>query len=37
VAVASGAQLIEETARHASHADLLREAVDGNVGEQAGP
>jgi uncharacterized damage-inducible protein DinB len=25
--------LLEETARHAGHADLLREAVDGNVGE----
>jgi hypothetical protein len=25
--------LIEETARHAGHADLLREAVDGAVGE----
>ncbi len=25
--------LIEETARHAGHADLLREAVDGTVGE----
>jgi uncharacterized damage-inducible protein DinB len=25
--------LIEETARHAGHADLLREAVDGVVGE----
>jgi uncharacterized damage-inducible protein DinB len=25
--------LIEETARHAGHADLLREAIDGNVGE----
>lgn len=25
--------LIEETARHAGHADLLREAVDGRVGE----
>jgi uncharacterized damage-inducible protein DinB len=25
--------LIEETARHAGHADLLREAVDGEVGE----
>jgi uncharacterized damage-inducible protein DinB len=25
--------LIEETARHAGHADLLREAVDGSVGE----
>jgi hypothetical protein len=24
--------LIEETARHAGHADLLREAIDGNVG-----
>jgi uncharacterized damage-inducible protein DinB len=25
--------LIEETARHAGHADLLREAIDGKVGE----
>ena len=25
--------LVEETARHAGHADLLREAVDGTVGE----
>jgi len=25
--------LIEETARHAGHADFLREAVDGTVGE----
>jgi uncharacterized damage-inducible protein DinB len=25
--------LIEETARHAGHADLLREAIDGRVGE----
>ena len=25
--------LLEETARHAGHADLLREAVDGSVGE----
>lgn len=25
--------LIEETARHAGHADLLREAVDGSIGE----
>jgi hypothetical protein len=25
--------LIEETARHNGHADLLREAVDGTVGE----
>jgi hypothetical protein len=25
--------LIEETARHAGHADLLREAIDGHVGE----
>jgi uncharacterized damage-inducible protein DinB len=25
--------LVEETARHAGHADLLREAVDGAVGE----
>ncbi len=25
--------LIEETARHAGHADFLREAIDGNVGE----
>jgi hypothetical protein len=25
--------LIEETARHAGHADLLREAIDGVVGE----
>ena len=25
--------MIEETARHAGHADLLREAVDGTVGE----
>ncbi|WP_040337228.1 DinB family protein [Candidatus Blastococcus massiliensis] len=26
--------LIEETARHAGHADLLREAIDGSVGDQ---
>jgi Protein of unknown function (DUF664) len=25
--------LVEETARHAGHADLLREAIDGAVGE----
>ena len=25
--------MIEETARHAGHADLLREAIDGRVGE----
>ena len=25
--------LIEETARHAGHADLLREAIDGGIGE----
>jgi Protein of unknown function (DUF664) len=25
--------LIEETARHAGHADFLREAIDGTVGE----
>jgi uncharacterized damage-inducible protein DinB len=25
--------MVEETARHAGHADLLREAVDGQVGE----
>jgi hypothetical protein len=25
--------LIEETARHNGHADLLREAIDGTVGE----
>jgi uncharacterized damage-inducible protein DinB len=25
--------LLEETARHAGHADLVREAIDGNVGE----
>jgi Protein of unknown function (DUF664) len=25
--------LIEETARHSGHADLLREAIDGTVGE----
>jgi uncharacterized damage-inducible protein DinB len=25
--------LIEETARHAGHADLLRQAIDGSVGE----
>jgi hypothetical protein len=25
--------LIEETARHAGHADILREAIDGQVGE----
>lgn len=25
--------LIEETARHAGHADILREAIDGHVGE----
>jgi len=25
--------LIEETAHHAGHADFLREAIDGNVGE----
>jgi uncharacterized damage-inducible protein DinB len=28
--------LIEETARHAGHADLLREAIDGVVGELRG-
>jgi hypothetical protein len=25
--------LIEETARHAGHADMLREAIDGSIGE----
>ena len=25
--------LLEETARHAGHADLLREAIDGTIGE----
>jgi hypothetical protein len=25
--------MIEETARHAGHADLLRESIDGAVGE----
>ena len=25
--------MIEETARHAGHADLLRETIDGTVGE----
>jgi hypothetical protein len=25
--------LIEETARHAGHADLIREAIDGSTGE----
>jgi hypothetical protein len=25
--------LIEETARHAGHADLLRESIDGQAGE----
>jgi Protein of unknown function (DUF664) len=25
--------MVEETARHAGHADLLREAIDGTVGE----
>jgi hypothetical protein len=25
--------LVEETARHAGHADLLRESIDGVVGE----
>ena len=25
--------LLEETARHAGHADMLREAIDGTVGE----
>jgi len=25
--------LVEETARHAGHADFLREAIDGTVGE----
>ena len=25
--------MIEETARHAGHADLLREAIDGSTGE----
>jgi len=25
--------LVEETARHAAHADFLREAIDGTVGE----
>jgi len=27
------ARLIEETARHAGHADILREQVDGSIGE----
>ena len=26
-------ELIEETARHAGHADILREQIDGTVGE----
>jgi hypothetical protein len=25
--------LLEETARHAGHADMIREAIDGTVGE----
>ena len=25
--------LLEETARHAGHADLIREAIDGQTGE----
>jgi hypothetical protein len=25
--------MIEETARHAGHADLIRESIDGEVGE----
>jgi Protein of unknown function (DUF664) len=25
--------MIEETSRHAGHADLLREAIDGSTGE----
>ncbi|MBB5641044.1 hypothetical protein BJ997_001592 [Cryobacterium roopkundense] len=25
--------LVEETARHAGHADFLRESIDGTVGE----
>lgn len=29
--------MIEEYARHTGHADLLREAVDGRVGEGAPP
>lgn len=29
--------MIEEYARHTGHADLLREAVDGLVGEDAPP
>ncbi len=29
------AHMIEETARHNGHADLLREAIDGSVGEDA--
>jgi len=28
-----GLHLVEETARHAGHADFLREAIDGTVGE----
>ena len=27
------AHMIEETARHAGHMDLIREAIDGEVGE----
>ena len=29
--------MIEEYARHAGHADLIRESVDGLVGEEPGP
>jgi hypothetical protein len=25
--------MIEETARHAGHADLIRESIDGSVGD----
>jgi hypothetical protein len=28
-------QLIDETARHTGHADILRELIDGQTGQQA--
>jgi hypothetical protein len=28
--------MIEETGRHAGHADILRELIDGGVGQRAG-
>jgi hypothetical protein len=28
--------LIQETARHAGHADIIRESIDGTTGERAG-